>query len=215
MPGRCSRSCSPPRPSSSRSTASSSAPATRASSRGPWSPRSRSSRRWRSWRARSRGCGPRSTCSWSRGSPPPARASPDGAGRASALRRSALEGLDHALHDEHARVGLVLARHDRPRRALRVRLGEHVLDGDLVVGAPAAVAPVVLGQLPALERILLALAEALELLGIGDVHPELDEGHPLGGEHALEAVDLVVGAAPLLLGGVALDALDEHPPVPG
>ena len=46
------------------------------------------------------------------------------------------------------------------------------------------------------------------------MQPELHDDHALGGERALEAGDLVVGAAPLLLGGEALDALDEDAAVP-
>ena len=46
------------------------------------------------------------------------------------------------------------------------------------------------------------------------MQPELDDDHALRRERALEAGDLVVGAAPLLLGGEALDALDEDAAVP-
>src|SRR5204863_5919864 len=76
------------------------------------------------------------------------------------------------------------------------------------------VAPVLVGELPRLERVVLAAVEALELLLLGDVHPELDEDRALGGLDALEVVDLVIRPLPLLAGREALDALDEHPAVP-
>src|SRR5438309_2327076 len=72
------------------------------------------------------------------------------------------------------------------------------------------VAPVLIGQLPTLERIALAALEAAELLLLRDVQEELDQDHPLEHERALEADDLVVGALPLLLGGEALHSLDQH-----
>src|SRR5262249_34374448 len=78
-----------------------------------------------------------------------------------------------------------------------------------------AVAPVLVSELPHLQRVLLAPLEALQPLLVRDVEPELDQDHSLVGERALEAVDLVVGSKPLLAGGEALDSLDEHPPVPG
>jgi hypothetical protein len=70
----------------------------------------------------------------------------------------------------------------RPPRATGrgvVGLDEHVLQGLLVVGAVGEVAPVLAGQLPALERVALAGAEAAQLLVLGDVQPELDEDQPL------------------------------------
>jgi hypothetical protein len=75
-------------------------------------------------------------------------------------------------------------------------------------------APVLVGELPGLQRISAAALEALELLGVGDVQEELDDDHAVVGEHALELVDLAVGALPLLLGREALHTLDEHAPVP-
>ena len=77
--------------------------------------------------------------------------------------------------------------------------GDHVLDRLLVGVALLAVPPVLVGQLPALQRVLLALLESLQLLLRRDVQPELDQDRPLVGEAALEVVDLVVGARPLVL----------------
>src|SRR5204862_108405 len=78
-----------------------------------------------------------------------------------------------------------------------------------------AIAPVLVRQLPALQRLAPATLEAPQLLLVRDVHPELDQDRALRGERALEADDLVVGPAPLLLGREALHALDQHAAVPG
>ena len=43
-----------------------------------------------------------------------------------------------------------------------------------------AVAPVLVGELPGLQRVVLAALEAAQLLLVGDVHPELDQDHALG-----------------------------------
>src|SRR3712207_485945 len=110
---------------------------------------------------------------------------------------------------------LFRSRDHRPGRPVGVRALEHLLDRLLVGRALLAVAPVLVGQLPALQRVLLAPLEALELLLLGDVQPELHEDHPLGCERALERDDLLVGAPPLLLAGEPLHALDQRAPVPG
>jgi hypothetical protein len=47
------------------------------------------------------------------------------------------------------------------------------------------------------------------------VQPELDEHHALAVKACFERRDLLVGTAPLLLAGEALDALHQHAPVPG
>ena len=122
---------------------------------------------------------------------------------------------DHGLDHEDARVALRVGRHDVPAPVLVVGALEHVLDRLGVRGALLPVAPVLVGQLPGLERVALAALEAAQLLVGRDVQPELDDQHALGGQRALEAGDLVVGAAPLLLGREALHPLDQHPPVPG
>ena len=60
------------------------------------------------------------------------------------------------------------------------------------------VAPVLVGELPALERVGLAVLEAGELLVVADVQPELDEDQPFEHERALEVDDLVERPLPLL-----------------
>src|SRR2546425_10313622 len=126
-----------------------------------------------------------------------------------------LDTLDHRLDHLHSRVALRVTLDQVPGSVRLVGAGEHVLDRLLVLAALLAVAPVLVGQLPCLQRIALSSPEALDLLRFGDVEPELDQDHALVGERPLEAVDLVVGAKPLLADGEALDALDQPPAVPG
>src|SRR3954452_14668300 len=121
-----------------------------------------------------------------------------------------VDRLDHL----HARPLLLVPLDEVPGRPRRVGAVEHVLDGSRVLLALLAVAPVLLRQLPRLERVLLARLEAVELLLAGEMQEELDEDHPLGGEHPLEVVDLLVAPAPLLGARELLHALDEHAAVP-
>src|SRR4051812_4822219 len=102
-----------------------------------------------------------------------------------------------------------------PRRVWMVGARDHVLDRFQVLVALVAIAPVLVGQLPTLERILLTALESLQLLLVGDVEPELDQDRALVGEGPLETVDLVVGPQPLLPRSQLLDPLDEDASVPG
>ena len=79
-----------------------------------------------------------------------------------------------------------------------VGLHEHVFHRLLVAGPAGEVAPVFVGQLPALERTAFASVETSPLLLLGDVEPKLDENRALGGEGGLPAHDLGVGPPPLL-----------------
>ena len=81
-------------------------------------------------------------------------------------------------------------------------------------GPLLAVAPVLVGELPRLERVVAAADEPAQLLLVRHVHPELDHDHPLFGQGVLEVVDLLIGPAPLHLGRQVLDPLDQDPPVP-
>ena len=92
---------------------------------------------------------------------------------------------------------------------------QHVLDRPYVRLALLAVAPVLVGQLPALQRIVLAGLKAAELLLVGEVHPELDQHHALRAQSALEFDDLVVRALHSRLSRKPFDPLDQHPAVPG
>src|SRR4051812_288894 len=140
------------------------------------------------------------------------------ASRSELLEAALAQAGFHLLADdlEHPgpRPALVVTLDDVPAGALVVGLGGHVLDRLFVGGPLLAVAPVVRRQLPGLEGVLLAGLEALQLLALRHVHPELHQHHALVHQHAFEVDDLVVGAGPLARGGEALDPLDEHPPVP-
>src|SRR3954465_4854109 len=127
-----------------------------------------------------------------------------------------LDLRDHRLDHGDARVSLRVARDQMPD-GVRLDAGSrpHVLDRLVVSTALLPIAPVIVGQLPCLEGILLPLLEALQLLLGGDVQPELDQDHPLVRQRALEPVDLVIGAEPLLPGRESLHPLDQHAPVPG
>ncbi len=92
---------------------------------------------------------------------------------------------------------------------------EHVLDRFLVVLALLPVAPVLLGELPGLVRVGLARLEPAQLLLGGEVHPELDQDHALGGQRGLQVHDLGVRPLPRVHGREALDPFHEHPAVPG
>ena len=78
-----------------------------------------------------------------------------------------------------------------------------------------AVAPVLVGELPLFEVALLAGLETLQLLVLGDVHPELAEHHALIDKRSLVVENVGVGAPPLVRCCETFHALDEHPSVPG
>ncbi len=129
-------------------------------------------------------------------------------------RAAALDLGDHGVEHRYAAELLAVGGDDVPRRPGRLGALEHVLDGRAVLVPALAVAPVLVGQLPALERILLALAEATQLLLGRDVHPDLHDDDALEVQRALELDDLGVRALPLLGRRESLDALDEHAAVP-
>jgi hypothetical protein len=72
--------------------------------------------------------------------------------------------------------------------------------------------PVVVRDLPALQRVVLPLLEPVQLLLRRHVHPEHHEDAALVAERALEAHDRRVGALPLLLRRKPLHPLDQHAP---
>ena len=95
--------------------------------------------------------------------------------RAEALMMSA----DRAQHLD-PRPALVIGLDQRPRRNLGAGAVDHVAHGSAVVIPLVAVAPVVFGDLEALERNLLALLEALQLSGLVDRQPKLHQHHASG-----------------------------------
>src|SRR6185503_11055287 len=100
----------------------------------------------------------------------------------SPLSHASLDALDHRLDHLDPRVALRVRLDQVPRRVRLVGAGDHVLHRLLVLGALLAVAPVLVSELPHLQRILGAPLEALELLLVRNVEPELDQDHSLVGE---------------------------------
>src|SRR3954447_9671966 len=111
----------------------------------------------------------------------PGSPSPFAADRSSAVRQRddavlthpALDLRDRDLEHLDTRIALGFRRHELPAAMVVVGASQHLLDRLLVVLPAATVAPVVLGQLPLLQLVVLAFLEALELLVGGDVQPEL------------------------------------------
>src|SRR5208337_509163 len=91
----------------------------------------------------------------------------------------------------------------------------HILDRRLVLLPTGAIAEILVGQLPALQRVGEPAAKPAQLFVGGDVHEQLDEPRVVGDQYALEVVDLVVGPAPFVGRGEALYALDQDAAVPG
>src|SRR5207244_3717440 len=65
------------------------------------------------------------------------------------------------------------------------------------------------------EACFFALLETLQLFFGGDGEPELDNDGAVAMQLVLEIVDLGIGAHPVGFGTIALDALDQHPAIPG
>ena len=110
-----------------------------------------------------------------------------------------LEAVDHGLDDLHSGPSLLLARHQRPGSELVIGSGEHLVDRCVVEIDLVPVAPVLVGEFPAPERVVASFLESPQLLLGADVEPELDDDESLEREVAFELDDLVVGAAPLWL----------------
>ena len=93
-----------------------------------------------------------------------------------------LDPLDERLEHGDPGVALLLAGHEVPRREVVVGALEHLLGGDGVLVGLLAVAPVLVGDLPPPQRVVLAVLEPAQLLVGADLQPELDEDHALRGE---------------------------------
>src|SRR3989338_221641 len=114
-----------------------------------------------------------------------------------------------------AREVLVVGFHQRPRRDLGAGAIHHVAHGMLVFVPFLAVAPVLFGDLEALETDFFAFLEAFKLLFFTDGKPEFDQHDVVAYQLRLEVVDLAVGAHPVGFRAEALDALDQHTDIPG
>ena len=69
------------------------------------------------------------------------------------------------------------------------RAAEHLFGGAVVLAVAATIAPVLVGELPPLQRVVGAGDEAIVLLLVADVQPELHHDHTLGDERAFEVDD--------------------------
>src|SRR5271165_2702788 len=78
-----------------------------------------------------------------------------------------------------------------------------------------AIAEILVGQLPALERIGEPTAKSAQLFVSGNVQEQLYKPRAIGDQHALEVVDFVVGPVPFDKRSEALDALNQDAAVPG
>src|SRR4051812_5765013 len=84
---------------------------------------------------------------------------------------AALDLVAHGLEHLHPGVALGIGLDELPVGQLVVGSLKHVLHRLLVGRALLAVAPVLVGELPSLERVLLPALEPLQLLLGGDVQP--------------------------------------------
>ena len=132
---------------------------------------------------------------------------------AAAARNRVDAAVRRGKQREHAVVVAVLrpAQHDRVARQMRAH-GLFLVAGGAQVAL--AVAPVLVGDLPLLFRRILPQLKAFELRFRIDVDPELENDRAVIGEFFFKLVDLAVGALPVVLAAVALDALDHDAAVP-
>ena len=86
----------------------------------------------------------------------------------------------------------------------------------MLVGIPfLPVAPVVLGDLEALETDLFSLLETAQLLVLADGEPELDQDDVVAHQLGFKIIDLAIGAHPVGPGAETLDPLNQHATIPG
>ncbi|RMN28854.1 hypothetical protein ALQ62_05520 [Pseudomonas coronafaciens pv. zizaniae] len=90
----------------------------------------------------------------------------------------------------------------------------HVTHCLAVIRPFLAVAPVVFGDLVALERDLFTLLKALQLGLLIDGQPELDDHHTRFRELFFKIVDFGVSALPVRVAAKTLDPLDQHAAIP-
>ncbi len=134
--------------------------------------------------------------------------------RGGELREPAAERVEDCLPDGEGAVVGVLSLDDDPGRLGRARAPERPL-GDLAEGVvEAEVLPVELRDPPPRLLLLGESLEALLLLLLRQVEPELEDERPLGGEHALEADDLVAGVVELGVVRLSVGPPDDRLRVP-
>ncbi len=112
-------------------------------------------------------------------------------------------------------IGFIVPLYQGPGGILGAGMDHHLVDRGLVLGPFLPVAPVLVRDLETLIGHLFAVFEAAQLFFLAHLEPELEQDGPALGQLRLELVDLGVGAAPFRVGGEPLDALHQHPAVPG
>ena len=85
---------------------------------------------------------------------------------------------------------------------------------DGVLGPFFAVAPVFVGELPGLGRVIAAALEAGDLFLAADVNPELHDHKVAAHKLLLEVVDFLKGTLRFREGAESFDAFDKHAAVP-
>src|SRR4051812_2923685 len=131
-------------------------------------------------------------------------------GRLGIARVHRLERLDDDAAHRPVAEPLVVGRDDVPGRMLGRGAGDGLLVGLHVVVPPGALGQVPPLELPALGRIVEALAQPLGLLLARDVQEQLDDARAGVVQQRLEVVDVPVAPAPHRLVDEVVDARDEH-----
>ncbi len=122
--------------------------------------------------------------------------------------------MEHGLKDLDPGQSPLRGLHHRPGGVGRAGLFEHLLDGLEPLPVVPMVLPLRLAHLPGGGGVVFESPEALLLLLLADVKPELHEHRARVGQLPLELSDLLVGLLPLALGHVAFHPLHQDPPVP-
>src|SRR6187200_1169522 len=102
-----------------------------------------------------------------------------------------------------------------PGSVLLVRQRQHIAHGDLVSAAFSPVPPVLGIQLVPLVGCGLTLAEAPQLLVVRHMQPVLQDDDAVVSQLLLETVQLPERAHPFILATETLQALHQHPAIPG
>ena len=130
------------------------------------------------------------------------------------LERLLQRQVDGAQHLDPC-PAFVVGLHQRPGRDFGAGAVNHVADGRTVVVPLVAVAPVVFGDLEALERDFLTGLEAFQLGLLVDGQPELDHNHAGVAQLLFEVINLAIGTHPVGRRAEAFDAFHQDAAVPG
>src|SRR5262249_28284116 len=84
----------------------------------------------------------------------------------------------------------------------------------LVFRPARPIAEVLVGELPAFDRIGEAILEPADLLGRSDMQKTFRDSNSIGDHHSLELIDLVVASLPLSFAGKPFYPFDQNASVP-